>query len=143
MLSIGRLSRQKNQELIIRNFKRKEFKDYNLVILGEGELEKDLKSLVKKLSLEKKNFFEGYNKNIYKFINIANCVIVSSLWEDPGWVMIEAAGCNTTVVSSDCNYGPKEFICDNKGGFLFKSNSDKSFISAINEFINTNQEHSF
>ena len=40
----------------------------------------------------------------------SNALILSSLWEDPGFVMIEAALCNSYIISSDCKNGPREFL---------------------------------
>ena len=45
--------------------------------------------------------------------------ILSSLWEEVGFVIVEAAICNTFVISSNCRNGPKEFLMDGKAGFLF------------------------
>ena len=49
--------------------------------------------------------------------------------------MIEAAASNTTVVSADCNYGPKEFLNNSQGGFMFETNSGQSLIQAFEKFI--------
>ena len=59
------------------------------------------------------------------------------MWEDPGFVLIEAAGCRTLLISSDCDSGPKEFIEDNKCGYLFKKNDINSF---VNKFQECNEE---
>ena len=48
--------------------------------------------------------------------------------------MIESAHFNKTVICSDCPSGPKEFVGNNKGGFLFKSNSLNSLRNAMNKF---------
>ena len=58
-------------------------------------------------------------KNIYKFLNISQCFILSTLWEDPGFVFIEAALSNVNIISSDCPNGPKEIV--NKNGLLFSN----------------------
>ena len=64
-----------------------------------------------------------------------------SLWEDPGAVMIEAAFCNKIVISSDCISGPKEFLLDGKGGYLFKNNNLSSFVKTINDFLQDNNHN--
>ena len=46
--------------------------------------------------------------------------ILSSLWEEIGFVIVEAAMSNTAVISSDCKNGPKEFLTYGKGGFLYR-----------------------
>ena len=50
----------------------------------------------------------------------AEAFILSSLWEDPGFVLIEAAMNNLFIISSNCKNGPTEFLNDGKGGFYLK-----------------------
>ena len=76
----------------------------------------------------------GYQNNIYKYLNIADCFILSSLWEDPGFVLIEAALSNVNIISSDCPNGPKEILP--KNGILFVNNDEKDFIDKFEKFKN-------
>ena len=64
----------------------------------------------------------------------AECFILSSLWEDPGWVLIEAASVNTAVISSNCPNGPVEFLSNGDGGDLYNSNDKNSFLKTFNEY---------
>ena len=82
----------------------------------------------------------NYQKNIFSYIKGSKCVLIPSLWEDPGFVMIESAYLRKTIICSDCPSGPKEFINKNKGGFLFKSNSLTSFENAFNKFNKSNKK---
>jgi glycosyltransferase involved in cell wall biosynthesis len=79
----------------------------------------------------------------FPYIKQARAVIISSLWEDPGAVMIEAAFCNTTIISSNCPNGPNEFISNNQGGYLFESNKLNSLENSINIFLNDSQKQIF
>ena len=82
----------------------------------------------------------GYSENIYFYMKKSSALILSSLWEDPGFVIIEAAMCNTFVISSDCKNGPTEFLENGQGGLLYKSN-EKTFLSnAINDFVKMSNE---
>ena len=47
--------------------------------------------------------------------------ILTSLWEDPGFVLIEAGYSNKIILSSDCPNGPGEIVVDKN--FLFKNNN--------------------
>ena len=67
----------------------------------------------------------------------ANAFILSSLWEDPGFVLIESAMCNLFIISSNCKNGPSEFLENGKGGILFESNKDNALKDALNEFLIT------
>ena len=60
--------------------------------------------------------------------------VLSSLWEDPGFVIVEAALCNLFVISSNCPNGPKEFLDDGKRGILFESNKEKDIFKSLQKF---------
>ena len=62
-----------------------------------------------------------------------------SLWEDPGFVIIEAAACNLNIISSDCKNGPKEILLNGRAGYLFKNNDSDSFKKVFELFMNSNQ----
>ena len=137
-LSIGRLTKQKNHELLINLYKKYKIKD-KLLIIGDGELKGYLIKLIKNFKLEKKIFLFNYRKNIFYYIKKAKAVIVTSLWEDPGFVMIETAYSKKPIICSDCPSGPKEFIGKNKGGFLFSSNSLVSLKNSFKSFSKSNK----
>ena len=139
LLSIGRLTKQKNFNFLINAFIEilKDYSNLNLVILGDGEEKKKLKNLIKKNNLEKKIFLFGYRENIYSYLKNSKMFILTSRWEDPGFVLIEAAYMNKTVLSSDCPNGPKEILDNEKNGFLFESNSTASFLKKFDEIQNS------
>ncbi len=131
ILAIGRLTKQKNFSFLIRCFKiidNKYPNRYKLNILGEGEERKHLEKLISNLNLKNKVNLLGYKSNVKAYFKDSFCFILSSLWEDPGFVLIESAINRTFILSSDCPNGPKEFLEDNRGGILFKSNDKEDFI---------------
>tara|TARA_X000000950_G_scaffold278491_1_gene369521 strand:+ start:16681 stop:17838 length:1158 start_codon:yes stop_codon:yes gene_type:complete len=130
ILNIGRLTHQKNQIFLIKNFKEilKNYPDLYLVILGEGELESHLKKISRKFNIYDKIIFIGYDDNVYKYLNNAEFFVLTSKWEDPGFVLIEAALSRAVIISSDCPNGPKEILNHGTAGFLFKSDDRDSFL---------------
>jgi len=124
ILAIGRLTEQKNFTLLINHFNKIKKNDdqIKLVILGLGEKEEYLKSLIKKFKLNERVYLLGHKKNVHKYLY--NCVffILTSKWEDPGFVLIEAAANRALILSSDCPNGPAEFLDNDKCGYLFKNN---------------------
>ena len=136
-LSVGRLTKQKNHTLLLKAFKDVyiENKDYKLVILGDGELKNNLIKLSKDLGISKAVYFIGNVENVFEYINKSICVISTSLWEDPGFVMIETAVSRKIIISSDCPNGPREFIEDNLAGYIFKSNDQNELFNQINLFL--------
>jgi len=123
ILGIGRLSNQKNFELLINFFKIESSKDPDLllVIAGDGELKKQFSKFITKNKMENKIILLGYQKNIHNLLKNCLCFILTSNWEDPGFVLIEAAVNNARIISSNCPSGPKEILREGKGGLLFDS----------------------
>ena len=143
ILNVGRLTKQKNQKLLIKSFSKisKKYKSLKLIFLGDGELKQDLIQLSKRLKLQKKISFFGHKRNIYTYIKNSLCVVVSSLWEDPGFVMIESSAFKTPVICSDCPNGPKEFFKDKKNSFLFKNNNSESLLKTFDRFMSMNKSN--
>ena len=144
-LSIGRLTKQKNFIFLLRCFRSliKKNNKYKLKILGEGEDYKRLSNFIYKNKLEKNIFLEGYKENVYNYLANAKAFILSSLWEDPGFVLIEAAYSNVSIISSDCQNGPKEILENGKNGFIFNSNDINSFLKIFSTFENSNEKSIF
>ncbi len=134
ILGVGRLTRQKNFSFLINCFFKlsEENKKLKLVILGEGEEKKKLTEIIIKNKLEEKVLLLGHSNNIFKYLSRAKFFILSSLWEDPGWVLIEAAASNTLILSSDCMNGPSEIIEKNKGGQLYNVSDENDFLKNFN-----------
>ena len=143
LIGVGRLTKQKNFSFLISSFQKilLKYPDYILIILGDGEEKKALENLTVDLKISDKVHILGYQKNIYKFLNISQCFILSSLWEDPGFVLIEAALSNINIISSDCPNGPKEIL--NENGLLFSNNNQNDFLDKFDKFINMNPKELF
>lgn len=133
---IGRYTKQKNHLLVINCFKEliKKKMDINLIIIGNGELKNKYLTEISRLNLESRVQLVSYQKNISIYLSKSLALISSSLWEDPGFVMIEAAACNTFIISSDCLNGPREFV-GSDNGILFKNNNIKSLEQNILKFL--------
>ena len=69
----------------------------------------------------------------------ASAFILSSLWEAPGFVIIEAALCNLFLISSDCLNGPKEILLNGEAGMIFESNKKDELKNKLEEFINSKE----
>ena len=111
-INIGRLTEQKGQWFLIRGFKKVVEKHSNakLIILGEGELRKELEDLIRKLNLENNVFLLGVHKNPFKFLKNSQCYAFPSLWEGLPNTLIEALTINLPIISTDCETGPREIL---------------------------------
>ena len=142
ILSVGRLTKQKNFSLLINSFFEicKKYPKLNLVILGEGEERKKLEEQIKKFKIEDKVFLLGFKKNIFSYLNTAKCFISSSLYEDPGFAIIEAGSLNKIVIASDSSTGPTEILDNSNRGFLFTNNDYKSLVEKYFELKNSEKQ---
>ena len=136
LLAIGRLTKQKNFHLLIEAFYQfnKINDNYKLYIIGEGEEKKKIISKINQLKLDHKIILLGFKRNVYKYLKNSKAFILSSLWEEMGFVIIEAASCNTLIISSDCPNGPREFLNNGDAGYLFNNNSVNDLVQNLIKF---------
>ena len=142
LLSIGRLTKQKNFLFYLKcipeiiNLDR----DLYFLFIGEGEQKLEFLDIIKKLDISDRVLTLGFTNNVNYFMNKSEALVLTSLWEDPGFVIVEAGYNNCQVVSSNCPNGPIEII-DKDGGYLFKSNSKIDFLKTIKSFLNDNKRN--
>ena len=140
-IAVGRLTKQKNFQYLIEEFYKfsKRDNNFDLIIFGEGEERKKLSNLIRSKDLNDRVFLKGHSKEIYQYMKKASAFILSSLWEAPGFVIIEAALCNLFLISSDCPNGPKEILLNGEAGMLFESNKKDELKNKLEEFINSKE----
>ncbi len=145
ILSVGRLTKQKNFSYLISEFNKfsKINNDYILYILGKGEEKKNLEELIGKLELKDKVFLGGYRNDVNACMKKSEIFILSSLWEEVGFVMVEAAMNNLYIISSDCPNGPVEFLNLGKNGILFKSNIQDEIFKSLLIYSKMNEKKKF
>ena len=138
LISIGRLTRQKNFKFLIKNFSKLFEKNNNLqlVIIGDGEKKEELLLQVNELGLYDNIKFIGYKKNVYNYLKHSNYYISTSNWEGSSLSMIDAAYIGIPILCSDCPSGRKEFIDIDKRGYLYANNDDQDFIEKFNLMVN-------
>ena len=149
LITIGRLDYGKNHKMMIKSFSEIDNKKTVLYILGEGELENELKILVSKLNLTKRIIFLGFDNNPYKYLSKSDIFLFTSKFEGFPTVLIEALACNLAIISTDCPNGPKEILDslenydeENKNditigeyGILSPVDNEKLFTKAINTMV--------
>jgi len=141
IIAIGRLTKQKNFSFLLHCFAiiKKKHQDYHLLILGSGEEENKLKKIIYNLKISNAVDLLGFEENPYKYLNKAECFILSSLWEDPGFVLLEAAYLNISIIASNCPNGPQEILQNGLGGFLFENNNQDQLVEAFDRFCQSSK----
>ncbi len=116
VLGVGRLTRQKDFESLVRAFARvRQQRPVRLLILGEGEERPALQALVRELGLDSDVALPGFVAGAPRCMARAAVFVLSSAWEGLPTVLIEALAVGTQVVATDCPSGPREIL---RGGEL-------------------------
>jgi glycosyltransferase involved in cell wall biosynthesis len=119
IINVGRLNEVKGQWHLIRAFSKvRSRKKCKLCILGEGHMRSKLEELIADLDLNDDVFLLGWKENPYKYIYRSSWFVLSSISEALPYSIIEAMACGCPVISTDCNFGPREILGDNKYGLL-------------------------
>lgn len=134
IINIGRLAPSKNQKLLINAFSKIKNQNSSLIILGSGELEKELKHYCRKKKIDNVYFF-GNVANPYQYIKNCDLFVLSSIREGFSNATIESMALGTPVISTDCPSGAREIIGDNKYGILVPLNDSKSLATAIDNLL--------
>lgn len=134
LLMLGRLTKQKGQQIVIKALINLREYDWRLEIVGSGEEEKNLKDLVNKNNLTEKIIFYPATKNVLEVLQRNDILLMPSLWEGLGIVAMEAMGTGLLVVASRVD-GLKELIEDNKTGYLVEVGEIKSWTEKIKEIF--------
>ena len=106
------------------------------MILGDGEERNKLEKQIIDNKLQKNIFLIGHVNNVFKYFKKGEAFILSSLWEDVGFAMVEAALTNLFIISSNCPNGPTEFLSEGKYGVLFKNGVRGELSNSLIKYVN-------
>lgn len=119
IVTAGRLTRQKGHDLLIAAFAASEAaRRHDLLILGQGPLEAELRAQAAVLGVADQVLFLGFQGNPWAWFANARLFVLSSRWEGFGNVLAEAMACGAPVLSTDCDFGPREQIVHGDTGWL-------------------------
>jgi glycosyltransferase involved in cell wall biosynthesis len=132
ILGVGRLTKQKDFATLIRAIAIvKQRYPVRLILLGQGEELPYLESLVKELDLVNDIAFLGFVANPYAYMSKAKMLVMSSVYEGFGNVLVEGMLAGIPVVSTNCESGPSEILADGKYGNLADVGDAHSLAVAI------------
>ena len=105
--------------------------DAGLVIIGEGTERKNLEKTIAILNLTQRVFLLGFKDDPTPWFRVSDLFVLSSNFEGFGNVIVEALGCGTPVVSTDCPHGPREILDHGRFGILVPVGDSVSLASGI------------
>lgn len=100
---VGRFNEQKNHKFLIEIFSwlYREIPDAHLVLVGKGELESEIHSLVRQYGLENAVSFLGIRSDVQKLYQGMDLFLLPSQFEGLGIVLVEAQACDLPCLISD------------------------------------------
>ncbi|MEV6074604.1 glycosyltransferase [Streptomyces sp. NPDC052069] len=104
VVCVGRLSRQKGQDVLLRAWRRMRVEGARLVLVGDGP---DLDSL--RAAAPDGVLFTGASQDVRPWIHAADVLVLPSRWEGMALAPLEAMACGRPVVMSDVN-GARESL---------------------------------
>jgi glycosyltransferase involved in cell wall biosynthesis len=132
LLTVGNLKAEKNQALLIRAFARK-FRggSARLAILGEGQMRKDLEALAAVQGIARQVLMPGFVEDPGPWYDSAQLFVLSSDYEGYPLVLVEAMHRGLTVVSTDCENGPREILDGGRCGILVPAGDETALAEAL------------
>lgn len=134
LVTAGRLSKEKNQKLLIDAIKVlcQEYKNLSLTILGDGPLKNELENYVKDKGLIDIIHLEGNVANVEDYLSKSDIFVLSSTYEGLPLVILEAMAAKLPVISTDVG-GIRDIVTNN--GLLVESENINAFVKALKKLI--------
>ncbi len=135
VLTVGRLSREKNFLRLLKAHKRlkAEGLDHDLWIIGEGAERERLEQYITENSLQDTVHMPGYRNNPYPYIKNADLLVCSSNYEGYSTFITEGVILGRPIVTTECS-GMREILGDSEYG-LITDNSDEAFYEGLKQML--------
>ena len=140
IITIGWLRPGKGQQYLLKAFsKLNNMNDLCLVLLGRGEDKQKLEDLSVELNIVSNVIFAGVQENVNEWLSVSDVAVSSSLSEGLSNALVEAAASQLPIVATNVGGNP-EIVEDGVNGYLVKSKSSDSLLSALSLLLNDNNK---
>ena len=132
MVSVGRLIRQKNQDMMLEAFCKfqQNHPDYRLTIYGEGDYRPNLEQKIIELGLEESAELPGGIKDVPSHIKDAEFFVLSSDYEGMPNALMEAMCVGLPVISTAVS-GATDLIIPEQNGLLVDCDDTEGLAAAM------------
>lgn len=135
IVTVGRLHEVKGYDILIEAFRRmisgEGAPDAELMIVGDGPLERDLKQQAERAGLSERVLWPGFQPEPLPFTASGDLFALTSRFEGLPNALIEAMLLGVPVVSTDCHYGPREILEEGRWGGLVPMDDPAALEAAI------------
>ncbi|WP_133254277.1 glycosyltransferase [Phenylobacterium deserti] len=130
LLAVGRLTEQKNFELLLRAAAQLGDRPWRLKVLGQGARLASLQALAKTLGIADRVEFVGYVSDPRPYYREAQALAITSAWEGLPAVAVEALAEGCPVVAVDCSPALSRLITASGAGRLSPA-SPEAYAAAL------------
>ncbi|MBI3802942.1 MAG: glycosyltransferase family 4 protein [Nitrospirae bacterium] len=133
---VGGMIPQRDQKTLIKAFREihSEFTNTKLVLIGDGPVQSELKSLVQSLGLTTDVIFTGYTRDVGEYLNAIDIYVNPTLDEGFGIAVVEAMLAKLPVILSDQGAHP-ELVLEGQNGFLYPGGDAESLAKKVKLLI--------
>jgi hypothetical protein len=117
------------------------FKNYKLLIAGDGKEKLKLKQLSDKLNISSKIKYLGFLKDIKPLLKLSNLYVNTSYFEGFPNSVVEAINYGTPVICSQSHGGINEILLNGKCGTIFDNRNPLDLTTKIEEYYNNPKKY--
>ena len=134
--TVCRLTKEKGLSILFQALSLLNFKNYKLLIAGEGIEKLKLKQLSEKLNISTKIKYFGFLKDIKPLLRVSNLYINTSYFEGFPNSVVEAINYGIPVICSQSHGGINEILLRGKCGTIFNNGNQFDLANKIEEYYN-------
>jgi glycosyltransferase involved in cell wall biosynthesis len=136
IVTAGRLEHQKGHDILLKAFAASQAaRDLDLIILGRGSLEAELKRQAASLGIGDRVKFPGFCANPWAWFSKARLFVLPSRWEGFPSVAAEALVCGAPALVTACDFGPREVVEHGKSGWVVPPEDVAAFTGAMDSLL--------
>ncbi|HXV00065.1 MAG TPA: glycosyltransferase [Caulobacteraceae bacterium] len=136
IITVGRLEHQKGHDLLIKAFAESgAARETDLVILGQGSREADLRRQAAAMGVGEHVRFPGFVANPWAWISKARLFALPSRWEGFPSVLVEAMACGTPALVTACDFGPAEMVEHGTSGWVVPPGDATAFAGGMTQLL--------
>jgi glycosyltransferase involved in cell wall biosynthesis len=136
IVTAGRLEHQKGHDLLIKAYADSgAAREVDLVILGQGSREADLRRQAAAMGVGEHVWFPGFAANPWAWIAKARLFVLPSRWEGFPSVLVETMACGTPALVTSCVFGPAEMVEHGTSGWVVPPEDPAAFARGMSHLL--------
>lgn len=140
--AMGRLIPEKGFDLLLTAFEKvtDQHPDWQLLILGDGELKSELEALRENLGLSEQVVFTGRLSNPFPLLQRSQFFVLSSRTEGFPMALGEALACSLPAIATNCSKGIRELVRDGIDGIIVPNQNATELAAAMSYLMSNETE---